>query len=162
MENQSLPQDQRDLLRAFIDEKVRFLVVGGYAFSAHAFMRATKDIDLWIEPTLDNAKRVWSALAEYGAPLEQHDIQLNDFQTLGLIYQLGIAPVRIDLMTSIAKLNFIDAWEQRVEIQLAGLCLPVIGLDHLIQAKRVADRPQDRVDLDTLLKVKQQSKHDQP
>lgn len=154
MENHSLPPDQHDLLRAFIDEKVRFLVVGGYAFTAHAFMRSTKDIDLWIEPTPGNAARVWSALVKFGAPLQPHDMQQDDFATRGMVYQMGLPPARIDLMTNVADLDFNAAWEQRIESELDGLTVPVIGLDHLILAKLAAGRPQDLLDAQSLQNVK--------
>lgn len=154
MENQHLPPDQHDLLRAFIDHKVRFLIVGGYAFTAHAFMRATKDIELWIDPTPENAGRVWSALVSFGAPLQAHQMQQEDFHTPGLIYQLGLPPSRIDLVTAVADLSFEQAWEARIESELSGLTVPVLGLDHLIRAKRSAGRPQDLLDVESLLNVK--------
>lgn len=153
MDDQYLPPDQHDLLRVFIDEKVRFLVVGGYAFSAHAFMRATNDIDLWIEPTAENAQRVWTALGKYGAPLDAHNLGLEDFHTPGLIYQMGIAPVRIDLITTIADIGFAEAWGQRIEAEISGMHVPVIGLAHLIRSKQAAGRPQDLLDVQSLLNV---------
>jgi len=149
----SLPPDQRDVLQAFLEEGVKFLVVGGFAFAAHAFIRATKDIDLWIEPSPENAGRVWRALTTFGATLLDHGLTQSDLESADLIYQLGHAPVRVDVMTDIG-LPFQEAWERRIEVDLAGLMMPILGLDDLIASKQIADRDQDRVDLKSLERVR--------
>ncbi|MCC6683207.1 MAG: hypothetical protein IT445_20110 [Phycisphaeraceae bacterium] len=153
MENRYLAPDQHDLLRVFIDEQVRFLIVDGHAFAAHAFIRTTKDIDLWIEATPKNARRVWDALMKYGAPLAAHQVQPRDFQARDLVYQMGVPPVRIDLITNIADIDFEAAWKQRIDVELSGMRVPVIGLSHLIQAKEAAGRPQNLLDVQSLLNV---------
>lgn len=154
MDRPSLHQDQCELLQAFVDVRVKFLIVGGFAFAAHAFIRATKDVDLWVEPSTDNARLVIAALRQFGAPLDAHEITESDFQTPGTVYQLGIEPVRIDVLTSIEGVTFGDAWPRRIESELGGVPVPVISLDDLITNKKAVGRDQDQTDLRTLQRVR--------
>lgn len=158
MEGQNLFPDQRDVLVAFLGDEVRFLLVGGWAFAAHAFIRTTKDIDLWIDPTAENAARAWRALAKYGAPLHTHRLTIEDLQRPDIVYQMGEEPARIDVLTGVGGLSFSDAWERRIEAELDGLLVPVIGLDDLIAAKEAAGRRSDRRDLRSLKRVRDRRK----
>ena len=143
-----LNPDFRDMLSALSAAEVDYLVVGAYALAAHGFPRATGDIDLWVRPTKENAARVWEALAAFGAPTSR--ITVEDFSTPDIVYQIGIAPRRIDILTSISGVEFDQAWEDRISIKLDGLTVPVIGREHLVANKRAAGRPKDLVDAETL------------
>jgi hypothetical protein len=141
-------QDFVDLLRAFIAADVRFLVVGAYALAIHGKPRATGDLDLWIQPTQENAARVMSALAAFGAPMEQ--INESDFASSGVTYQIGVAPGRIDILTDLTGLRFDDAWPARLERPFGDLTVPVIGLAEFIRNKRATGRAKDLGDIEGL------------
>lgn len=143
-------KDFLDMLSALLDAGVEFLMVGGHAVARHGHPRATKDMDLWVRPTPENAKRLWSALRAFGAPL--HDISESDFTTEDLIFQIGLPPHRIDLITSIAGVLFEVAWSRRVEADVEGLRIPVIGRDDLIANKKSTGRKQDEADVEALEK----------
>ncbi len=139
-----LNPDFRDILSAFLDEGVEFLLVGAYALAVHGHPRATGDLDLWVRPSPENAQRVWRALERFGAPLSQ--LTLEDLQRPDLIFQIGVAPRRIDVLTSIEGVTFEEAWPARLEVEINGLRIPVIGREHLIQNKKASGRPQDLAD----------------
>src|SRR5262249_23044268 len=132
------------------EEKVEYLVVGAYALAAHGLPRATGDIDLWIKRDERNAGRVWRSLAKFGAPLS--DLKEGDFSSPGMVYQIGVAPNRIDILTSIDGVEFNDAWKQRVEVSIEGLLVFVISRTHLIANKKAVGRPQDLADIDRIEK----------
>jgi len=148
-----LNPDFRDILSIFNAEGVEYLIVGAYALAAHGIPRATGDIDLWIRRSPDNARRVWRALLKFGAPLS--GLTENDLQTEKLVFQVGIAPRRIDILTSIDAVEFGAAWNNRIEITLDGLRLPVIHRSDLIINKRAVGRPQDIADVARLNITKQ-------
>jgi hypothetical protein len=143
-----LNPDFRDILSAFIEAKVEFLVVGGYAMAAHRLPRATKDLDLWVCPSPENAKRVLNALDAFGAP--RHGLTASDLETEGTIYQVGVPPNRVDVITVVEGVQFENAWRERAEVDIDGLRVPVIGKTHLIVNKRTVRRPQDLLDADLL------------
>jgi len=144
--------DFRDLLKMLNDYNVRYLIAGGYAVMYYTEPRFTKDIDIWVEATPANAKKVWNALAEFGAPLEQ--INLNDFTNQDLIYQIGVAPNRIDIMMGIPGVEFDHAWENRIQSNYGDITIFIISLNDLIKAKEKAGRDQDIIDLKHLNAVK--------
>lgn len=139
-----LNPDFRDILSAFIDERVDFLVVGGYAMAAHRLPRATKDLDLWVRPSADNARRVLRALDVFGAP--RHGLDAADLETEGTIFQVGVPPNRVDVITTVDGVQFDVAWSERTDVDIEGLRIPVIGRRQLIVNKRTVGRPQDLVD----------------
>ncbi len=143
-----LNPDFRDMLSAFIEQGVEFLVVGGYALAAHGLPRATKDLDLWVRPSAENAARVLHALETFGAP--RHGLTHRDLETEGTIYQVGVPPNRVDVITTVDGVEFAGAWPARVEIDIDGLRIPVIGRRQLIANKRTVGRPQDLLDADLL------------
>ena len=143
-----LNPDYRDILSAFIEAIVEFLVVGGYAMAAHRLPRATKDLDLWVRPSADNAKRVLGALDAFGAP--RHGLTATDLEIEGTIYQVGVPPNRVDVITIVDGVQFENAWRDRAEVDIDGLHIPVIGRTHLIVNKRTVGRPQDLLDADLL------------
>ena len=137
--------DFNDILSAFSEEGVEYLLVGAYALAVHGLPRATGDIDLWIRPSSENAGRAWKALARFGAPLS--DLTQKDLEEKGVVFQIGVPPRRIDILTSIEAVEFEDAWQDRAEVDLEGVRVTAIGRLHLIQNKRALDRPQDRADI---------------
>ena len=137
--------DFRDILSAFCEEKVEFMLVGAYAVAAHGLARATGDIDLWIKCSDDNAERVWRALNNFGAPLQE--LSKTDLTTPGLVIQLGVVPRRVDILTEISGVTFEEAEANHITLELEGLKVPVIGRTHLIKNKRTVGRPQDLADV---------------
>ena len=124
-------QDFVDLLRAFVDQGVEHIVVGAHALAAHGHVRATKDLDVWVRPAADNAARAYSALAAFGAPLGE--LEEADLAVPGTIFQIGIAPVRIDILTRIDGVEFGEAWRDRVSARFGGVPTSVLSRAHLIQ-----------------------------
>lgn len=143
-----LNPDFRDILSAFIAHRVEFLLVGGYAMAAHRLPRATKDLDLWVKRSADNATRVLQALDAFGAP--RHGLTAADLEHDGTIYQVGVPPNRVDVITTVDGVLFADAWRDRTEVDVDGIRIPVIGRQHLIANKRAVGRPQDLVDAELL------------
>jgi hypothetical protein len=133
------------MLSAFCEEKVEFMVVGAYALAVHGLPRATGDIDLWIRSSDENAQRLWRALARFGAALV--DLTIDDLQTPGMVFQIGIAPRRIDILTSIGGVEFDEAKAECKEVEIEGLVIPVIGRAHLLRSKKAAGRPKDQADI---------------
>jgi hypothetical protein len=140
--------DFTDLLRLFNDNGIRYLVIGGYAIIQYAEPRYTKDLDLWISTDADNAVAVYKALREFGAPLA--GLTEDDFAEDGYFYQMGVPPVRVDVLMGIPGLDFEPAWERRVEIDFDGLAVAFISKKDLITAKLASGRPQDLIDAKAL------------
>jgi hypothetical protein len=139
--------DFRDLLAAFVAHHVRFLVVGAHALAAHGVPRVTADLDLWVEPTDENARRVWQALVAFGAPLASLQLREHDFVRPEQVIQLGLPPYRIDLMTSISGVRFAEAWPGRLSGSLFDVSVSFIGREAFVQNKRASGRPKDLEDL---------------
>lgn len=140
--------DFKELLSTFKDHDVRYLVVGGYAFMNYAEPRYTKDLDLWIEASTDNARALFKALMKFGAPLS--GISAADFAREGTCYQMGRPPLRVDILTSIDGVRFADAWPNRVESAFDGVPASVISREDLIANKLATGRPQDLLDVENL------------
>jgi hypothetical protein len=141
--------DFLDLLRALLGADVRFLVVGAYAVGVHGRPRATKDLDVWVEASSENAPKVINGLVEFGAPLM--GLTEADLQSPGVGLQIGVEPGRIDVLTSVSGVRFEDAWSRKVQANFAeGVRCNVIGLEELLQNKRAAGRPQDLADVAAL------------
>jgi hypothetical protein len=140
-----LNRDFVEMLRALSAEGVECLLVGAYAMAAHGTPRATGDLDLWVRPTRDNAERVLRALRRFGAPL--FDLTVDDLACPGTVFQLGLPPRRIDILTSIDGVKFAGAWAARVTVRLDDVEVAVLGRRDLIRNKRATGRPKDRVDL---------------
>lgn len=138
-------RDFAEMLNTLADEGVEYLVVGGYALAGHGLPRATGDIDLWIRPTADNAARLWRALERFGAPRSR--IALETFTQPDVVYQIGLPPNRIDLLTTIDGVSFDDAWADRVECVVDSVPFRILSRRHLIANKRATGRPQDLADL---------------
>lgn len=147
-----LTKNFKEMLQCLSDEGVRFLLVGGYALAAHGYERATKDMDFFVWADNDNATRLLNALQKFGAPL--HDVTERDFAYSGTVFQIGVPPERIDIITSIDGVSFEDAYQRRESRKLDGIDVPVIALDDLITNKRVSARPQDLIDVRKLEKLR--------
>ena len=140
--------DFSDLLATFNAHGVEYWVVGAHALAAHGHVRATKDLDVWVRPSADNGGRVLHALAAFGAPLQ--DLSINDLAAPGLIFQIGVPPVRIDVITSIDGVDFSPAWADRVQAKLGAINVPVLSRTHLITNKKASGRLQDLADVERL------------
>jgi hypothetical protein len=140
-----LNPDYRDMLSALSAEGAEFLVVGAFALAAHGLPRATGDIDIWIRPSDENAARVWRALKRFKAPLSR--LTVEDLKSPDIVFQVGVAPRRIDVLTSIDAVEFDEAWSARKTVELEGQQLGVIGREHLIRNKKALARPQDVADV---------------
>lgn len=137
-----------DLLRAFAAHSVRYLVVGAYALAFHGRPRATGDLDVWIDTTPGNAERVWSALQAFGAPLGE--VTQGDFAAPGIVYQIGLPPGRIDVLTQLTGLSFDDAWPSRLRGAFGPVEVDFIGREAFIRNKLATGRDKDRVDAKSL------------
>lgn len=124
--------DFNDLLRIFNANRVKYLVIGGYALIQYTEPRFTKDLDLLIGTDIRNASAVFKALREFGAPLS--GLTENDFAEEGYFYQMGVPPVRIDVFMGIPGIEFEAAWERRMETDFSGLIVPYISREDLITA----------------------------
>ncbi len=140
--------DFSDLLRIFNANRVRYLVIGGYAVVQYAEPRYTKDLDLWISTDPVNARAAYQALREFGAPLA--GLTENDFAQEGYFYQMGVPPVRVDVLMGIPGLEFEAAWQRRVVVDFDGLPVIFISQPDLIQSKLASGRPQDLIDAELL------------
>ena len=143
----SRTKDFQELLAAFDEHDVRAVIVGGYAFSFHAEPRLTKDFDLLVEPSEQNAQRVVAALLDFIGDL---GLSPSDFDAPGRIVQLGVAPWRIDIITSIQDVSFAEAWTDRVQATFHGIPAAYLSKHHLIRNKRAVGRHQDLADVEKL------------
>ncbi len=142
----------RDLFTESSAAEARPSDVGAPAVIFHATPRYTKDLDIWIEPTPENARRVFLALARFGAPM--NGLAVEDLATPGTIFQIGIEPNRIDVITRMAALAFEDAWEHSAASTYGEVPIAVLGLEDLIANKRAVGRSQDLLDVEKLELVK--------
>ena len=140
--------DFRDLFAALNAAGVRYLLVGGYALAFHAEPRFTKDLDVWVEPLPENAARVMKALADFGAPLQ--GVTFEDFARPGIVFQMGVPPNRIDVLTGVDGVTFEEAWPGRAESSYGDQAITVIGRSDLVRNKRASGRPQDLLDVQML------------
>ena len=141
-------QDFRDLLAEFNARQVEFLLVGAHALAAHGHVRATQDLDVWVRPSPENAKRVIEALRAFGAPLR--DLTEDDLSTPGVVFQIGVEPIRIDVLTAIDGIGFDEAWADRLTLKFSDQGVCVLSKEHLIKNKLAAGRTQDLADVEAL------------
>jgi hypothetical protein len=140
-----LDRDFREFVGSFIGHEVRFLLIGGYALAAHGLPRATGDLDTWVWLDRDNASKIIAALDEFG--FGSLGLSVDDFVEPEIVVQLGYPPHRIDIITSIDGVDFDDAWERRMMVNVGGVEVPIIGREELILNKIAAGRPQDLADV---------------
>jgi len=142
--------DYKDLFKILNEERVDYLVVGAHAVIYYTEPRFTKDLDILICPTRANAEKAWRALKRFGAPLR--DITVTDFTREDLVYQIGIAPNRIDVLMGLGGISFEEAWASREHTTYDGVPIAIIGKRELIVSKKHIARPQDLLDVDRLEK----------
>ena len=143
-----LNEDYKDMLLALSDEKVSFLLVGAYALAAHGYPRATIDIDIWIMPSPQNADAVLRALRRFGAPL--HNLTKEDLQKDGTVFQIGLAPRRIDIITAASGLQFEETYGRSLLVKIEGIDVHIPSIDDLIINKRASGRTKDLADAEAL------------
>jgi hypothetical protein len=143
--------DWADFLVALLASGARFIVVGAHALAVHGVPRATQDLDVWVEPTRENAERVWEALIRFGAPLGDLDISQEDFVRPETVVQIGLPPNRIDVLTGITGVGDFDvAWAARTEHEVGGHTIPFLGRQTLVTNKRATGRLKDLADIEAL------------
>ena len=140
--------DYEDLFKILNAEKIKYLVVGAYAVMYYTQPRYTKVIDIWIIPGLNDTDKIYRALKKFGAPLR--GINPEDFSDKSMILQIGVAPVRIDILLNISGVSAQKAWKNKKRIKYGQTPIYVLGKNDLIAAKRKAGRPQDQIDLENL------------
>jgi hypothetical protein len=122
-----LNDDFRDLLCELAEEAVAFVIVGAYALAFHGSPRASGDIDIFVRADPENARRVFAALSRFGAPLASANVQEADFARTGMVYQMGLPPRRIDILTEISGVSFEEAWASRSPAEVDGRSVSFIG-----------------------------------
>jgi hypothetical protein len=153
-----LNEDYRDMLHALSDEKVRFLLVGAYALAAHGYPRATMDIDIWVMPSTENADAVFRALCRFGAPL--HNLTKEDLLKDGTVFQIGVSPRRIDIITAASGLDFDQAYKRSRPVNIEGIEVNIPSIDDLIRNKRATGRTKDLADAEALESIKKSKQND--
>jgi hypothetical protein len=133
------------------DEKVRFLLVEAYAMAAHGYPRATMDIDIWVMPAPGNAEAVLRALRRFGAPLQ--NITREDLQTDGTVFQIGVAPRRIDIITTASGLDFEETFRRSMAVDIEGIEVRIPSLADLLRNKRASGRTKDLADAEALEEI---------
>ena len=140
--------DYEELFKILNGYRIKYLLVGAYAVMYYARPRFTKDIDLWVIPAFNDVHKIYEALKKFGAPLK--GIKPEDFNNKGMILQIGVAPVRIDILLSIPGVSSKLAWRHKKRILYGKTRVYVLGEKELIKSKTTAGRPQDKLDLENL------------
>ena len=143
-----LNEDYKEILRALAASKARFLVIGAYAMGAYGYVRATGDFDIWVEHSPENSAKVYKALKKFGAPLSQ--IAPDTFAVKGIVFQIGVAPRRIDILTSIDGVSFKKAYSAREEFRIERIKIPLLSKADLIKNKSSTGRAKDKLDVKEL------------
>ena len=144
----ALNQDFKEFIRSLNDNTVRYLVVGGYAVALHGYPRYTKDMDVWVEMTTENASRVIEALNQFG--FGSLDLKAADFMIPDQIIQLGYPPRRIDLLTTLPGVEFSECYASRITTDMDGVSVNFIDLENLKKNKKATGHHQDLADLEAL------------
>ncbi len=147
--------DYRNLFKILNRHRVKYLIVGAYAVVYYAEPRFTKDLDLWVKADIKNAEKLYKALKQFGAPLR--DICLKDFTNKHMVYQIGIAPIRVDIIMGLPGISFDSAWKNRVRSKYEDTQINIVGIKDLMKSKEKTGRIQDRLDLDRLKANKKQA-----
>lgn len=148
--------DYEDLFKLFNDKGIKYLLAGGQAVIYYTEPRYTKDMDIWVIAELNHPEKLYNALREFGVPLKK--ITVEDLNNKKLIIQIGVAPVRIDLLLNIEGVHFKTAWKNRKRVKYGNTPINIMAIDDLIKAKRIAGRTQDILDLEKLQKVRKRSR----
>jgi hypothetical protein len=149
-----VPDDFVDLVTCLREENADFVIVGAHALAAHGLPRATGDLDVFVRPTTTNAERVYRALLRFGAPVQAHGLSPTDFATPGSVYQMGLPPFRIDILTEISAVDFDGAVAACVDGRLGAERVRFIGIDAMIRNKRATGRTKDLADAEALEEIR--------
>lgn len=141
-------KDFKELLELFNKYKVEYVIVGAYALAFHGCPRYTGDLDLLVKPDLDNAKKIIESIKLFG--FSSLDLSLEDFTSLGKVIQLGVPPIRIDLITSITALTWEQIEPHKLKGEYAGVPVYFIGKDELILNKKALGRHKDLADIESI------------
>lgn len=144
--------DYEDLFKKLNAHKIKYLVFGAHAVVYYTEPRYTKDIDVCISANMNNVQKIWDALKDFGAPLKS--LKSEDFLNEKLIYQIGVAPIRIDIMGRILGLDFKTAWKNKKRVQYGKTPIYILGLGDLVKSKKKSGRRQDLLDLENLSRKK--------
>ena len=148
-----LNEDYKEILQIFLKNRVKFLVVGAYAMAAHGYPRATGDFDIWVEASAENSKKAYKSLIDFGAYLK--DIDEKTFAEKEIVFQIGVVPRRIDIITHIDGVDFNTAYETKQIIMLEDLEIPFLSKENLIKNKESTGRLKDKADADSLKNIPQ-------
>lgn len=143
-----LSKDFKEFIELLNDNRVKYLVVGGYAVAFHGHPRYTRDMDIWIELSPDNSDKILDALKEFG--FGSLGLKPDDFLESNQVVQLGYPPNRIDILTTLKDLNFDDCYKTKVEVKIQGLRIDFIDIENLKKNKRATGRAQDLADAENL------------
>ena len=141
-------RDFAEMLSALSEAGAEFLIVGAHALAAHGVARATGDIDIWVKPTQENAGRVMRALMAFGAPLM--NLTADDLMKSDTVFQIGVDPSRVDILSGISGVGFDEAWSRRLVLDIEGITVPVLSRADFVTNKRASGRPKDLLDLELL------------
>ena len=139
-----LNEDYKDMLQILLNNKVKFLVVGAYAMGAYGYPRSTGDLDIWIESSSENSEKIYKSLSEFGAPLSE--LTNKTFCEEGIVFQIGVAPRRIDIITKIEGVDFEKANSDKQDIEIEGIKIPFLSKENLIKNKESTGREKDKLD----------------
>lgn len=143
-----LNEDYKEILQILLNNKVKFLIVGAYAMGAYGYPRATGDFDIWVESSAENSKKIYKSLSEFGAPLSS--LTEKTFEEKGIIFQIGVAPRRIDIITHIDGVTFNEAYKTKEIIEIESLQIPFLSKENLIKNKQSTGRGKDKLDANYL------------
>ncbi len=139
-----LNKDYKEMLQILLNNKVRFLVVGAYAMGVHGYPRATGDIDIWVEASSENSEKIYQSLSEFGVPLSE--VTKTTFCEEGIVFQIGVAPRRIDIITKIDGVDFNKAYSDKQKMEIEGIKIPFLSKEDLIKNKESTGREKDQLD----------------
>lgn len=151
-----ITEDYEDLFALLNAHGIKYLIVGAYAVMYYSAPRFTKDIDVWISPDANNPQSIFNVLAEFGVPMKA--IKPEDFSDKTMILQVGVPPVRIDIIMDLPALSFETAWKKKTTTLYGRTRIHLLGKEDLIKAKQAAGRPQDKLDLSRLAKIESKGK----
>jgi hypothetical protein len=149
-----IPDDFIDVLACLREEGVEYLIVGAHALAVHGAPRATGDLDVLVRPSKENSERVYRALLRFGAPIAAHGVKPDDFAIAGAVYQMGLPPHRIDILTEISGVTFDEALSGAVTARLGNEHARFIGIEPMIRNKRATGRTKDLADAETLEEIR--------
>ncbi|MCP4763914.1 MAG: hypothetical protein GY870_19235 [archaeon] len=145
-----LNKDYKEMLEYLLEEEVKFILVGAYALGVHGYPRATGDIDIWVKSEIENSIKIYSALTKFGAPISK--IKEDEFCQVGTVFQIGVAPRRIDIITTLDGVEFDEADRDKIIVKVENMNIPVLSIEMLIKNKMSTGREKDLLDVKLLKK----------